>query len=189
AVEHVEKQGFDNVIPVVAQRYLGSTYLVGKTVEGTATQTGAETTGGFTLGNHFLNNAVGVFFDDMERYAYGSQVFGQHMLWKPWLLLIHIHRHQLKTHRRCLLQTQQNIQHRVGILAAGEAHHHLVAVLNHVVIGYGTAHETAQPLLQFVEFKALFTNWNGFHRTDNYRKKEGGHCTDFAHQREFCAAK
>jgi len=44
-----------------------------------------------------------------------------------------------------------DIQHAVAVLAAGQAHHHPVAGLDHPVLGDGVAHVAAQALLQLVE--------------------------------------
>jgi hypothetical protein len=54
---------------------------------------------------------------------------------KVRLLLVEVHRDQLELHRRLLLQLQQDVEHRVAVLAAGQAHHHLVAVLDHAEVG------------------------------------------------------
>jgi len=45
---------------------------------------------------------------------------------------------------------QQNVEHGVAVLAAGQADHDLVAILDHVVVGDGFAGETTQAFLQFV---------------------------------------
>jgi hypothetical protein len=49
-------------------------------------------------------------------------------------------------------QRQQDIKQAVAVLAAGQAHHHLVAVLDHVEVADGLADQPAQPLVQLVVF-------------------------------------
>jgi hypothetical protein len=66
------------------------------------------------------------------------------------LLLVHVHRDDLEPDRRHLLQIQQHVEHGVAVLAAGQADHHLVAILDHVEVGDGLAGQAANALLQFV---------------------------------------
>ena len=47
---------------------------------------------------------------------------------------------------------QQNIQHAVAVLAPRHAHHHLVALFNHVVLNNGFAYLTAQAFFEFLGF-------------------------------------
>ena len=62
-----------------------------------------------------------------------------------------------------MLQIAQDFQHGVGILAAGQAHHHLVALTDHIEIGNGTTDLTPQLLMQLVEAGPLF-GVQGVHR-------------------------
>ena len=57
-----------------------------------------------------------------------------------------------KRHRRLLLQLQQHVEHRVAVLAAGQADHHLVAVLDHPEVGDRLADLVAQALGELVRF-------------------------------------
>ena len=70
------------------------------------------------------------------------------MLGEIGLLLVEVDRDQLEAHRRLLAQLQQDVEHRVAVLAAGQAHHHLVAVLDHAEVGDRAAHLVAQALGQ-----------------------------------------
>lgn len=72
------------------------------------------------------------------------------MLREARLLLVHVHRDDLELDRCHLLQVQQNVEHGVAVLAARQADHDLVAILDHVEVGNGFASETTQAFLQFV---------------------------------------
>src|SRR5690606_18820214 len=91
----------------------------------------------------------GVLLDDVDRHAQPAQVVGQHVLREAGLLLVQVHRHQLERHRRLALQLQQDVQQGVAVLAAGQAHHDLVASLDHAEVGDGLADLAAQPPGQF----------------------------------------
>jgi len=82
--------------------------------------------------------------------ADGLQVLRQDVLGEPRLLLVHVHRDHFEPDRRDLLQIEQHVEHGVAVLAAGQADHDLVAILDHVEVGDGLAGEAAQALLQFV---------------------------------------
>ena len=56
-----------------------------------------------------------------------AQVLGQHVLREVRLLLVEVDGEQLEVHRRTALQRQQDVEQRVRILAARQAHHDLVA--------------------------------------------------------------
>ena len=58
------------------------------TVENPPPQTRAHGTGCFTLRGERFDHAVRVLFNDIETYAQISQVGGQHMFGKAWLLLV-----------------------------------------------------------------------------------------------------
>ena len=66
------------------------------------------------------------------------------------LLLIEIDRNDVKVNRRVRFQVQQNIQQRIAVFAARQAHHHLVAIVNHVEIGYRLPGQPAQALGELV---------------------------------------
>jgi hypothetical protein len=86
---------------------------------------------------------------------------GQHVLGKIRLLLVEIDRHQLEAHGRLRLQRQQHVEQGVGILAAGQADHDLVALPDHAEVGDGLAHLAAQALGQLGGFVGLFTGGVG----------------------------
>ncbi len=56
--------------------------------------------------------------------------------------------------RRMLAQEEQDVEQGIGILAAGEADHHLVALADHVEIGDRLADLAAQALGQLVGLDA-----------------------------------
>jgi len=66
-------------------------------------------------------------------------------------------------HRRTPLQREQDVEQRVGILAAGEAHHHTIALRDHAEVLDGLADEAAQVSLQLGEGARRFAN-DGVHR-------------------------
>src|SRR5690606_8925415 len=72
------------------------------------------------------------------------------MLGEVRLLLVEVDRVQLEGYRRLLLQLQQDVQHRVAVLAAGQADHDPVAGLDHAVVGDGLADLAAQALGELV---------------------------------------
>jgi len=64
------------------------------------------------------------------------------------LFLVEIDGDEVEANRRALAQDEQQIEQRVAVLAAREAHHDLVAVLDHVEIGDRLAGEAQQALAQ-----------------------------------------
>ncbi|MNM84990.1 hypothetical protein D3C81_970950 [compost metagenome] len=135
---------------MVAERHLGRADLVGVGVQRAAAQTRAQRAGGLAFRDLLLHHRVGVLLDDVVLHADGFQVLRQHVLGEAGLLLVHVHRDDLELDRRHLLQIQQDVQHGVAVLAAGQADHDLVAVLDHVEVGDGFAGLAAQAFLQFV---------------------------------------
>jgi len=69
---------------------------------------------------------------------------------KPGLLLVEVHRDDVEADRRVAPQVDQDIEQRVAVLAARQAHHHPVAIFDHAVIGDRPAGEPAQALGQLV---------------------------------------
>ena len=67
------------------------------------------------------------------------------------LLLVEIDGDELEAHRRLALQAQQHVEQRVGVLAAGQADHDDVAVVDHPVVADGLADEAAQLGLELLE--------------------------------------
>ncbi|MCY1173385.1 hypothetical protein D9M73_135410 [compost metagenome] len=135
---------------MVTEGHLGRADFVGEGVERATTQARAQRTGGLAFRNQLLDHRVGVFLDDVVLDAQALEVGRQYVLGEARLLLVHVHRDDLELDRRHFLQVQQNIEHGVAVLAAGQADHDLVAILDHVVVGDGFAGETTQAFLQFV---------------------------------------
>jgi len=98
----------------------------------------------------------------VEWHADSGQVIRQYLLRESRLLLIQIHRQNVELHRCALAQFQKDIQQRVGILAARQAHHHPVAGFDHVEILDGLARQAAQALFQLVAVHRMF-QWFGLH--------------------------
>ena len=98
--------------------------------------------------HHARDHRVGVLLEDRVRHAERLEVGRQHVRGKVRLLLVEVDRDQLELHRRLALQLQQDVEHRVAVLAAGQAHHHLVAVLDHAEVGDRPADLVAQALGQ-----------------------------------------
>ncbi|MNH20384.1 hypothetical protein D3C79_801500 [compost metagenome] len=135
---------------MVPQGHLGRADFVGEGVQGATAQARAQRAGGLALGDQLLDHRVGVLLDDVVLDAQLFQVGRQHMLGEARLLLVHVHRDDLELDRCHLLQVQQNVEHGVAVLAARQADHDLVAILDHVEVGDGFAGETTQAFLQFV---------------------------------------
>ena len=78
------------------------------------------------------------------------QVSRQDVIREIRLFLVEVDRDDVELDRCALAQGHQDVQQCVTILAAGQADHDLVAILDHVVVGDGFASETTQAFLQFV---------------------------------------
>ena len=88
--------------------------------------------------------------------ADAAQIIRQDVFGKAGLLLVEIDRGQFEPHRRPRLELAQNIEQDEGILAAGQADHDPVALLDHIEILNGAAHVPPQALLELVELDLLF---------------------------------
>ncbi len=151
AVEEVQEEGLDDVVAVVAEGDLVDVVLAGPAIERAAPEPTAETALGLPGRDHAPDDAVGVLLEDLEGHPEPAQVFGQHVLGKARLLLIEIHRHELELDRRRPLLREQQIEHRVRVLAPRETDHHAIAGLDHAEIRDRLADEPAQPRLQPLE--------------------------------------
>jgi hypothetical protein len=159
AVEQVEEKRGDDVVAVMTQGDLVETVFLGVPVQGAAAQPRAQRAHRLAFGNHALDHRVGVLLDLLEAHAALGAPARQDLRRKARLLLVEIDRDQREVHRRRGLQLQQQLQHRVGILAAGQAHHHAVAGRDHRVILDRLAHRAAQALGELVDLDArLFRN-------------------------------
>ncbi len=155
AVEQVQQQRLQDVVAMVAERDLGGAELARHAVEDAAAQPRAQRAGGLALGHQPLDDAVGVLVLDVERHADPRQVLGQDVLGKARLLLVEVDGDDLEVDRRALAQAQQDVEHRVAVLAARQADHHLVAVLDHVVVADRLADLAREPLEQLVVLVGL----------------------------------
>lgn len=150
AMEHIEEEGLDDVIAVMAQRQTVRANLVGIGIQIAAAQARTQGTGGFALWNLVHHDRVGIALEDVVLHAQRLKVGRQNLLGEAWLLLIKVDRHQFKANRRDFLQVQQHVQHGVAVFATRQANHHLVAVLDHVVIRDRLSGQTTQAFLQLV---------------------------------------
>jgi hypothetical protein len=82
-----------------------------------------------------------------------AQVIGQYLGRKAGLLLVEVHRDDVEGHRRVFAQEEQDVEQGEGILAAGQADHHLVAGTDHVEIGDRLADLAAQALGELVRLE------------------------------------
>ena len=151
AEEEVEEQRLEDVLAMVAQGDLGGADLLGEAVEGAAAQPRAERAGGLALRRLLLDHRVGVALEDMVLDADGLEVLGQHLLGETGLLLVEVDRHQREVDRGVALQAAQDREQGVAVLAAGEANHHPVALVDHAVVDDGVTDLAAQALLELVE--------------------------------------
>jgi hypothetical protein len=154
AVEEVEEERLEDVAAMVAEGDLRRAELVRHAVEHAPAQPRAQAAHRLSLGDHALHDAVGVLHLDVERHAQRVQVVGQHVLRKSRMPLVEVHRDDLERDRRLGAQPQQDVEQRVAVLAAREAHHHLVARLDHAEVGDRLPHLAAQALgeLRRLEF-------------------------------------
>ena len=88
----------------------------------------------------------------MKRNAQLFQVLGQDVVRKAGLFLVEVDRNQFKVDRGALLHLEQDVEHAVAVFATGDAHHHPVALLDHVEVHDGLPHLAAQALFQLVGF-------------------------------------
>ena len=97
------------------------------------------------------------------------------MLGKIRLLLVEVDRDQFEPDRRLLLQLHQDVEHRVAVLAAGQAHHDLVAVLDHAEIGDRATDLVAQALGELV--RLVLATLVGAHVGPGFGQREGKYGT------------
>jgi len=134
---------------MMPQGHLGRADLIGKGVQGATAQARTQRAGGFAFRDQFLDHRVSVFFNDVIFHAQRLEVGRQHVFGETRLLLVHVYRHDLELDRRHFLQVQQHIEQGVAVLAARQAHHHLVAMLNHVEVGNCLTGQSTQAFLEF----------------------------------------
>ncbi len=152
AEEHVQEEGFHDVVAMMAERDLGCAQFGGDPVQDAAPQARAQRAGGLAFRNQALDDAVGILVFDMVGDTQLVQVGRQDMVGEIRLFLIQVYRDDLEIDRRPFAQGHQDIQQGVTILAAGQADHHLVAVLDHIEIADRLANLAAQALVQLIVF-------------------------------------
>ena len=141
---------------MMPQRNLGGAQFAGDAIQYAAAQARTERASGLAFGNQALDDGVGVLFLDVKGHTNFCEVLRQHIGRKSRLLLVEIDRHDVEMNWRVVAQVEQDIEQPKGILAPGEAHHHLVAFFNHVVVGDGLTNFAPQTLGQFVGFEYGF---------------------------------
>ena len=133
---------------MVAERDAGEAALGGVAVEHAAAQPGAEPAHRLSLGQHALDDAVGVLLDGLEGDPARGEVFGEHLVGEPGLLLVEVDRDDLEIHGCVASEGRQHLHHHVGVLAARHAGHHAVAVVDHAVVRDGLAREPSDTSLE-----------------------------------------
>ena len=151
AEEQVQEQRLDDVVAMMTERDLADAVVRRPVIERAAAQPRAQAAHRPACRDHALDDAVGVLLDHVERHAERAEILGQHLRRKARLLLVEVDRHELEAHRRRALQRQQDVEQRVGVLAAREADHDLVAVLDHAIVADRLADQAAQLRLQLAE--------------------------------------
>jgi len=73
-IEEVQKQGFDDIVPVVPQSDPGDAVLSGKLIQGAATEPGTQSTGRAPFRHNPFDHTVGVLFDDMKGHTHFFQI-------------------------------------------------------------------------------------------------------------------
>ena len=141
---------------MVAQRDLGALELVGHAVQNAPAQAAAQAAHGLALGNHRLDDGVGVLRFNVKLDAEFGQVLGQDVVGKAGLLLVQVDGHDLEVDRRALLHFEQDVEHAVAVLAARHADHDAVAFFDHVEVHDGLADLAAQAFFELVGFALDF---------------------------------
>ena len=152
-VEHVEKQGLQNVVTMVAKRDLARPDLAGYPIQNAASQARAKRACRLARRHQALDDGIGILFLDVKRHAAGTQIVGQYMGGKAGLFLVKVDRDQVERNRRARAQHQQNFQHAIAVLAAGQADHHAITVFDHVEIADRLPDLARQALGQLVGFE------------------------------------
>jgi hypothetical protein len=143
-------QRLQDVVAMMAERDLRRAQFARHAIQDAAAQPRAQRAGGLALGHEALDDAVRILILDVKRNIELRQIFRQHVLRKARLLLVEVHGHDLEVDRRALTQAQQHVEQRVAVLAARQAHHHLVALLDHVVVADRLADLAREPLEELV---------------------------------------
>ena len=143
---------------MMAECDLGGAEFVGHPIEDAATQARAQRTHRAALGNHPLDDRVGVLVLDVKGHIEGAQIVGQDLLGKAGLLLVEVDCDDLEGHRRPCAQREQQVEQGIAVFAARDADHDLVARFDHRKVGDRLADLTAQTLVQLVALALDFVD-------------------------------
>jgi len=106
-VEEIQKQRFDDVVAMVAERDFREAFTLGEVVQRAATQARAQAAHRLAFRHDALDHAVGVLLDNVERHADAAQIIRQHVGIVVRLFLIKMHGDELEAYRRLGLQLPQ----------------------------------------------------------------------------------
>jgi len=148
AEEHVHEERCHHVVAMVAERDLGRAHFACDAIENAAAQARAEAAHRAAFGNEALDDRVRVLFDDPEVDAEPGQVLGKHLGREARLLLVEVDGDDREVGRGALAQLDQDVEQRVAVLAARDADHDAVAVLDHREVGDRAADLAMQALPQ-----------------------------------------
>ncbi len=190
AKKHVEEEGLQHVVTVVAQRNLGGPQLVRHTVQNAPAQAAAQAAHGLAFGDDTLDDGIGVLILDVKRHAELRQVGGQDVLGETGLLLIQVNGDQIEVNWRTGFEFEQNVQQGITVLAPRHAHHDLVALFDHVEVGNGLPHLAVQALAELVHLEGVALGGlgrlanrfggsegvSGFSSVNGLREDLGGDC-------------
>ena len=146
--KHIHEESGNNIVAMVPQRNLVYTQPPRHRIQNTAPQARAQAAQRLALWHHLLDNAVNILLLNVKRHAQPLQIRRQHIGWEIGQILVQINRNNLKPNGRALLQLEQNIEQGIAIFAATHAHHHLVALFNHVEVHDCLARLAAKALFQ-----------------------------------------
>ena len=108
AKEHVQEQGFDDIVTVMTQGDFGGAQFVGDPVNNTPAQTRTQGAHGFAGGDFVFDDGIGVFGFDVIAHAEGLQVTGQDVGGKPGLFLVQVHGDDFKVDGRPFTQCHEH---------------------------------------------------------------------------------
>jgi hypothetical protein len=120
---------------MMAERNLVRTEFVGDPIQYAAPQSRTQSAHRLAGLEYALDDRIGVFLDDPVFDADRLEICRQDLDRKTGLLLVEIDGHEIEFDWRAPLEAQQHIEQRERVLAAGNAHHDAVAVLDHPVVG------------------------------------------------------
>src|SRR6267143_6479337 len=120
---------------MMAQCDFIATFLDRNVVENSAPKTRANRTVSLTLWYEALHYGISVALNYAKRDAAILKITREHVRRKARLFLIQIYSQHIKTHRCARLHVKQQFQHRIAVLAAGQANHYAISILNHAEVG------------------------------------------------------